>query len=252
MDFGPAAADYASHRKGFPPSLFERLPLGGRILDLGSGTGGLAVGYRARGAAVVALDRSRQMLAEAPADLARVVARAEALPLADATFDAVIAGQCWHWFDGPAVARECYRVVKPGGIVAIAHLDYVLAPGGVAEATEALIVAANPGWPMAGTSGVYDRWRPELAAAGLVDLESWWYDEPYRYDHAAWRGRIRACNGVIALPDPAARASLDAELAGLLAARFPEPLTIPHRVFVLRGRRHGQIDSPPIETSPNP
>jgi SAM-dependent methyltransferase len=236
MDFGPSAADYASHRKGFPPSFFDRLPLAGRLLDLGSGTGGVAAGYAARGAKVVALDRSSDMLRQAPAELARVVARAERCPFGDGSFDAVIAGQCWHWFDGPVVARECARLVRPGGTVAIAHLDYVLERGGVAEATEAVVLRHNPGWPMAGTDGIYERWRPELVAAGLVELDSFWYDERFVYRREAWRGRIRACNGVIELPDPAARAAVDREIAATLE-RFAEPLEILHRVFVLTARR---------------
>src|SRR5437016_4676489 len=64
MDFGSSAADYAAHREGFPDSFFERLPLTGRVLDLGSGTGTLARGYTERGASTVALDVSRAMLRE--------------------------------------------------------------------------------------------------------------------------------------------------------------------------------------------
>src|SRR6266545_1704995 len=122
MDFSAAARDYRAHRKGFPPSLFERLPLRGRVLDLGSGTGSLASGYAALGVDVVALDVSREMLRQGAAGYHKVVARAGAVPFGDRVFDAVVAGQCWHWFDGPRVASECVRVVRPGGTVAIAHL----------------------------------------------------------------------------------------------------------------------------------
>jgi SAM-dependent methyltransferase len=240
MDFGPSAVDYAAYRRSFPASFFERLPLRGRILDLGSGTGGVASGYAARGNPVVALELSPAMLRQAPAALDRVVARAEAPPFADRTFDAVVAGQCWHWFDGPRVARECVRLLRPGGVVAIAHFDYRVEPGGVAAATEEVVLRHNPTWPMAGSrsDGRYDAWRPHLAAAGLVDLDSWWYDEPMTYDHASWRGRMRACNGVLAVVDPAERAVVDREIGEMLTARFPdEPLVVPHRVFVLRATR---------------
>lgn len=81
VDFGGAARDYAVHRKGFPPSLFERLPLRGRLLDLGTGTGTLARGYAERGARVVGLDVSVPMLREARAIPARIAGRAELLPL---------------------------------------------------------------------------------------------------------------------------------------------------------------------------
>lgn len=235
MNFGASAADYRRHRKGFPPLLFDRLPLAGRLLDLGSGTGTLAAGYAERGADVVALDRSGEMLRQAPV-AARVVARAEACPFADASFDAVVAGQCWHWFDGPAVARECTRLLAPGGVLAIAHFDYLADAGGVAAASEALILARDPGWAMAGGDGRYERWRPHLEGAGFVDVEAWWEDVAIEYSHEDWRGRMRACNGVLALPDPASRLAFDRELGALLAAQFAEPLVVPHRIFVIRGR----------------
>jgi len=48
---------------------------------------------------------------------------------------------------------------------------------------------------------------------------------------------MRSCNGIGAsLPDPAV-AKFDAELARLLARRFPDaPLSIPHRVWALIAR----------------
>ena len=45
VDFGPTAGDYARHRAGFPPELFNRLEAGHwcepghRALDLGTGPG---------------------------------------------------------------------------------------------------------------------------------------------------------------------------------------------------------------------
>jgi SAM-dependent methyltransferase len=237
VDFGPSAADYARHRKGFPPSFFARLPLAGDVLDLGSGTGTLARGYLERGARAVALDLSGAMLREAIDLPCRVVARAEACPFAAATFDAVVAGQCWHWFDGPAVASECRRLLRPAGLLAIAHYDYLALGDNVAAATERLILEFNPGWAMPGSDGIYDRWRPHLEGAGFRGVRSVHYDEDASYSHEAWRGRIRACNGVLALDDARQIQKLDRTLAELLVRRFPEPLTVPHRIFVISGRR---------------
>lgn len=241
MDFGASATDYATHRKGFPPSFFERVPLRGRILDLGTGTGSVASGYARRGAWTVGLDLSLPMLRAAEGVPARVAARAETLPFRAGAFDAVVAGQCWHWFDGPAAARECWRVLRPGGALVIAHFDYLADRSGVARETERLILRFNPGWTMAGKDGRYERWRPHLAA--FADLESFWYDEDVTYSHQSWRGRMRACNGALAVRDDAARSRLDLLVGELLATRFPEPLVVPHRVFVLRGRKRDGEDA---------
>lgn len=236
MDFGPSANDYARHRAGFPASFFERVRLDGPLLDLGAGTGSVARGFAERGLAAVALDLSAAMLAEARGAFRRVAARAEVTPFRDGAFRAVTAGQCWHWFDGSAAAREARRLLQPGGRLVIAHFDYLARDGNLAAATEALLLRFNPGWPMAGSDGRYEIWRPHLQAAGFERLESFFWDEEVRYDHEGWRGRFRACNGVLALRDPARIEAFDRALAQLLAG-WPAELSIPHRVFVLSGVR---------------
>jgi SAM-dependent methyltransferase len=205
------------------------------VLDLGAGTGALARGYAERGARVVALDLSLAMLAQA-ADLPRrVAARAEACPFRSESFDAITAGQCWHWFDGPAVARECRRILRPEGTLVIAHFNYLPLPGSVAEASEALILERKPDWAFAGITRMEGRWDAQLRGAGLSHLESFSYEIDVEYTHEAWRGRMRACNGVLALGAQRA-AEYDDELARLLKTHFPEPLIVRHEVFALEAR----------------
>jgi SAM-dependent methyltransferase len=234
--FGPASRDYARFRKGFPDSFFRRLAalgISGRLLDIGTGTGTLA-----RGTGGVGLDRSVALLREAP-DLVRVAGQAERLPFGDRTFDAVTAGQCWIWLDGPRAAREALRVLRPGGWLLVAHLDYMPVDGNVAEETERLILRYNPGWTLAGLGPRERRDREarvHLAAAGFGELSFESYLEPIEYSHEGWRGRIRACNGVIALRDPDAIAALDRDLAEMLRSH-PDPATVPHRISLLSGRR---------------
>ncbi len=157
VDFGKTARDYAAHRAGFPKELFDRLAAmgigrsGQRLLDLGTGTGTLARGFARRGASVVGIDPSEPMLVEARR-MARDegvqvdyrVGRAEDIDAPDGAFDVVTAGQCWHWFDRPAAAAECMRVLVPGGALAICYFDWLPMPGNVVAATEALILRAQP------------------------------------------------------------------------------------------------------------
>jgi SAM-dependent methyltransferase len=175
------------------------------------------------------------MLAEA-ADLpCRVVARAEACPFKSGSFDAVTAGQCWHWFDGPAVALEFRRILRPRGALVIAYFNYLPLAGSVGEASEALILERTPDWPMAGITRMGGRWDPHLHGAGFVELSSWSHEIDVAHTHASWRGRMRACNGVIAL-GPRGSDAYDDALAALLAAKFPEPLSVRHEVFALVAR----------------
>src|SRR5687768_15507902 len=71
----------------FARRLLSQLPLGSadRLLDVGSGVGGLLAGIesRARNAFVVGSDISFGMLHRAPARFARVVSDAQHLPFAD-------------------------------------------------------------------------------------------------------------------------------------------------------------------------
>lgn len=240
--FGEAADDYAKHRPGFPPSFFQRIGKpGNRLLDLGSGTGTLARGFAALGCEAIGLDPDERMLTAARAMAPSVefkTGHAEELPFDDASFDVVTAGQCWHWFDGDRAAAECYRVLVPGGIILIPIFCYLPLECPIAKRTEDLILERNPTWPLAGLEGRTRRSIPHLEGAGFTNLTEDEYDEVIEFSHAAWRGRIRACNGVLALKTEEKIQEYDTALAELLKNEFPsEPLKMPHRIFWTRANK---------------
>jgi len=245
VDFGQAAHDYAQHRPGFPAAFFEHVKgfgigvAGQRILDLGTGTGTLACGFAERGCDVVGLDPSPEMLAEAArtASGARLSIRwvrgwAEATGLLDAEFDIVCAGQCWHWFDRPRAAAELTRVLRPGGRAVIAYFSYLPLPGTVGAATEEIVLSYNPTWKWAGHDGRHPDFIFDLEGAGFAKPRTFDFVRPITFTHEAWRGRIRACNGVLNLPREKISA-FDADLECLLSERFPEPLVVEHRIYGL-------------------
>lgn len=250
VDFGKTAEDYGRHRAGFPPALFERLRAAGiglpghRLLDLGTGTGTLARGFALGGCAVTGLDpaeplmeQARVLDTQAGVSVSYVVGRAEETGLPGNSFDVVAAGQCWHWFDGPLAAAEARRLLVPAGRLVIAHYDWLPLPGNVVEATEKLIEAHNPAWTMGGGTGLHPSGLADVAIAGFTELETFSFDEPAMYSHEGWRGRVRASAGVGASLSPREVAAFDADLALLLAERFPgDPLAVPHRCFALTCR----------------
>ncbi len=247
VDFGRAAADYARHRAGFPASFFERVAARGlgrpgqTVVDLGTGTGTLARGFAGQGCRVIGIDPSAAMLAAARVESEREgidaeyrLATAEDTGLEASCAGVVCAGQCWHWFDRFAAAREVARIARPGGRLLIAHFDWIPLPGNLADATETLIRAHNPAWQLGGGIGLYPRWLRDLGKCGYRDIESFSYDEDAHYTPASWRGRIRASAGVGGSLDAEAVASFDEALGALLAERFPgESLAVPHRVFAV-------------------
>jgi SAM-dependent methyltransferase len=96
---------------------------GTRLLDARCGAGFLALLASLRGARVTALDASAALLAIARERLTAAVVREgdlEALPFADASFDAVTAvNSIFYAADMAAAMRELSRVVRPGGRVVV-------------------------------------------------------------------------------------------------------------------------------------
>jgi demethylmenaquinone methyltransferase / 2-methoxy-6-polyprenyl-1,4-benzoquinol methylase len=127
------------------------------VLDVATGTGLVAREIVDTGIGrVVGLDRSEPMLRSQSngAAFANVLARAEALPFADATFDALTVTYLLRYVDDPgATLRELARVVRPGGVVASLEFG----------------VPTSPVWRAAWWG--YTRWVMPLI--GALDSREW-------------------------------------------------------------------------------
>lgn len=122
--FDGAAEAYDRGRPSFPLEAVARLidvlriAPGVRVLDLAAGTGKLTRMLAPTGAELVAvepLDGMRARLERSLPEVRALEGTAEAIPLPDASVDAVTAAQAFHWFDARAALREIHRVVVPGG-----------------------------------------------------------------------------------------------------------------------------------------
>ncbi len=249
IDFGRTAADYSTHRAGFPNSFFQVLSekgivrAGKKAVDLGTGTGTVARGLARLGCHVTAIDPAEAMLEEARKIAARekcsvefAVGRAEETNLKNKSYDIVTAGQCWHWFDSKRALTEVQRILVTDGALVIAHNDWLPYRNNVVWHTEKLIMKYNPDWNFGGGTGVYPQWFQDMGEAGFKNIKSFSYDEPVPYTHEAWRGRIRASAGVGASLPQEAVEGFDLELKELLHRLFPDSLTaVPHRIFVVYG-----------------
>ena len=122
--FGSVADAYDRGRPGYPAEAAAWLvgdePI--TVLEIGAGTGKLTEALIAAGHDVHATDPDDAMLArlrERLPDVPTSVAAAEKLPAADASYDVVVAGQAFHWFDHEVALPEIARVLRPGGQLAL-------------------------------------------------------------------------------------------------------------------------------------
>jgi SAM-dependent methyltransferase len=123
--FGAVAQAYAEYRPDYPEAAvrWALAPAGTevsglRVLDLGAGTGKLTAVLAELGAAVTAVEPDEAMLAELRRrhpGLPALHGSAEAIPLPDASVDAVLCGQSMHWFNMDRAVPEIARVLVPGG-----------------------------------------------------------------------------------------------------------------------------------------
>ncbi len=122
--FGRAAEAYERGRPEYPGEavdwLADRLGLarGRVVVDVGAGTGKLTRALAPTGARLIAIEpvaAMRAVLERSLPDVEVLAGSAEEIPLAAGSADAVVAGQAFHWFDGPRALVEFDRVLGPAG-----------------------------------------------------------------------------------------------------------------------------------------
>ena len=120
--FGVDPGRYDRTRPRYPRALIDAIVTaspGPGLLDVGIGTGIAARQLRAAGCRVLGVEADERMAAVARRDGFDVeIARFEDWDPAGRAFDAVTAGQAWHWIDPAAGAARAGQALRPGGLFA--------------------------------------------------------------------------------------------------------------------------------------
>lgn len=227
--FSSAADVYERARPGYAPEavdwLRERLGIGpGRVvLDLAAGTGKLTRDLVPSGATLIAvepLDEMREHLVRAVPGVDARGGTAEDLPLEDASVDAIVCAQAFHWFDPGRALPEIRRVLRPGGALALVYNSRDL-DDRVQKTLDDMLE------PYRGTASRHwvERHEEVLSESPLfgdVEHRAWRHDQPVTLDLML---EVVASRSYVASLDEAARGELLDEIRREFADE-PEPIVL--------------------------
>jgi protein-L-isoaspartate O-methyltransferase len=188
--FDEDAERYDRARPGYPPEVFADLAAiaglgpGGRVLEIGPGTGQATVPLAGLGYAVVAVELGPHLATVARRNLARFpgarveVAAFETWPHPAEPFDAVVSATAFAWIDASVRVTKSADALRPGGTLATVSTHHV------AGGTEAFFAEAQD---------CYERWDPatppglRLLAAGSIPRDGAELDRSGRFGPATFR-----------------------------------------------------------------
>ncbi|HTZ22946.1 MAG TPA: class I SAM-dependent methyltransferase [Streptosporangiaceae bacterium] len=196
QSFGSDPERYDRARPSYPAALVERVVAaspGREVLDVGCGTGIVARQFQAAGCSVLGVEPDTRMAGQArQRGLDVEVATFEDWDPAGRAFDAVVAGQAWHWIDPIAGAAKAARALRGGGRLAV-FWNAFQPPPDLAEAFGAVFRRVLPDSPLsqrpAAGAAMYagicaraaDAIRETSAFGGPEQWEFEW-DRPYTRD----------------------------------------------------------------------
>lgn len=206
--FGIDPERYNRTRPRYPDALIDRLIAaspGRDILDVGVGTGVSARPFQGAGCRVLGVEVDQRMAEFARASGLEVeVAKFEEWDPAGRLFDAVIAGQAWHWVDPVAGASKASKVLRPHGLLVVFWNVFQPSPD-LHEAFSAVYRRVLPGSlfsqgaalpRLEGYSAFFNKAADGMRAAGAFgEPGQWRFDWEQRYTKDEWLDQVPTFGG---------------------------------------------------------
>jgi SAM-dependent methyltransferase len=232
LAFDPVAADYDLGRPGWPPELLDGIE-GQDVLDLAAGTGKLTRLLLERYPHVVAVEPLASMRMFIPTAAESLDGTAEAIPLPDASVDAVFVAEAFHWFDSASAVAEIARVLRVGGAVVICFNEYRPYEPPIGDAARA---ALNERWsrlpPPGGPKVQSGEWKLGFEGLPFTPLAERAIDHELVTDREGVAAYYVSVSSMGSLPEEE-RLALRRELIEALAD-VPYRLPLTARVFTAR------------------
>ncbi|GAB2585893.1 class I SAM-dependent methyltransferase [Streptomyces capparidis] len=241
-----AAGEYERSRPSYPMSVLAELTRalgleqGRTVVDIGAGTGKFTRLLALTGARVVAVEpvaAMRESLAELLPQVAVTDGTAERTGLPDASVDAVVAAQSWHWFRQDAALDEVERILRPGGALALVWNTYDTSVPWVRDFEAIYSRRAPSGLP----SHQDGRWRRALQGRpGWSAVQERHLPNPHTMTREGVVERMLSSSHIAALDArerDAVRAEVEAVLSRHEATRGRERVELPYTTDVYWTRR---------------
>ena len=208
--FGIDAERYDRSRPAYPDALIQRVIAaspGTDFLDVGCGTGIGARQYRAAGVSVLGVDVDTRMAEFARQTGIKVeIGKFEEWDPRGRSFDAVVAGQAWHWVDPVLGARKAAQVLRPHGLLAL-YWHVFEPPTEIAEPFEDVMTRVAPDGPLK-TPGLELQQRNLKRAVDGINTagdfgepEEWRFEWQRHYTREEWLDHL-ATTGQLTILDP--------------------------------------------------
>lgn len=242
--FDDVATRYDVARPGYPEQVYDDIaawsgiPPGGRILEVGCGTGQATLPFARRGYHMQCIELGANLAAVARHNLAAYpevtidVGAFETFPVAPSAFDLAISATAFHWIDPAIGYPRLAQAVGPGGPIALFWSTHVQAGDGSAFFED--------------VQRLYERITPEIVgdyhplrhpddepASDLANIANSGLFEPaavrrypwtIRYDAATYLALLDTYSGHLSLP-PHKREHLFASIADLIRTTYGGSIT---------------------------